>query len=234
VLEATRQLAPEAVFVFLSTNKVYGDAPNRIRLRELPKRYDYDDPAFDAGIDESFSIDQSKHSLFGASKLAADILVQEYGRYFGLSTGVFRAGCLTGRAHAGSELHGFLSYLFKAAREGREYTIFGYKGKQVRDQLHAADVVRAFECFAANPRPGAVYNLGGGKPNSISILECIDRIPQLLGRQLRYSYVDQHRSGDHVCYYTDLSRFREDYPDWSVSRSLDSILAEHAGVPEDA
>ena len=228
LLEATRRGAPEAVFVFMSTNKVYGDAPNRIQLNELPTRWDYAEPAYANGIAETFSIDQSTHSLFGASKVAADVMCQEYGRYFGLRTGVFRGGCLTGVNHAAAELHGYLAYIFKAAAEGRQYTIFGYKGKQVRDQIHSADVVRAFELFIEKPRPGEVYNLGGGKDNSVSILESIDRIEQLLGKKLDYTYSDTNRIGDHVCYYSDLQKLKSHYPSFEITRNIDAIFEEHA------
>ncbi|PYM66268.1 MAG: NAD-dependent epimerase [Candidatus Rokuibacteriota bacterium] len=229
ILEAARRHAPEAVFVFMSTNKVYGDAPNtRIRLRELDMRWDYDDPQFANGIPETLPIDQSLHGLFGASKVAADVLCQEYGRYFGLRTGIFRGGCLTGIYHSGAELHGFLAYLFKAAGEHRPYTIYGYKGKQVRDQLHSHDVVRACEAFIDNPRPGEVYNLGGGKENSVSILETIDRVEQALGLRMTTRYVDQARVGDHVVYYSDLAKLRSHYPSWSITRSLDDIFEEFA------
>ncbi|HEY6878690.1 MAG TPA: NAD-dependent epimerase/dehydratase family protein, partial [Polyangiales bacterium] len=204
LLEATRRGAPEAVFVFMSTNKVYGDGPNHVPLVELPKRWEFADPRDQYGIAETFSIDNCLHSLFGASKVAADVMVQEYGRYFGMRTGVFRGGCLTGVNHAAAELHGYLAYLFKAAAENREYTIFGYLGKQVRDQIHSADVVQAFECFIANPRPGEVYNLGGGRENSVSILESIDRVEQLLGTRFKYRYSETNRIGDHICYYSDL------------------------------
>jgi CDP-paratose 2-epimerase len=230
LLEATRRHAPEAAFVFMSTNKVYGDAPNRIPLEEQSKRWEYADPAFRAGIAESFSIDASLHSLFGASKVAADVMVQEYGRYFGMKTGVFRGGCLTGVRHSGAELHGFLAYFFKAAAEGRRYTIYGYKGKQVRDQIHSHDVVRAFEEFIAAPRPGEVYNLGGGKANSVSILECIDRVQHLLGRKLDHAYDERNRIGDHICYYSDLAKLQAHYPGWRITRSLDDIFEEFARV----
>lgn len=230
LLEATRRHCPEAVFVFMSTNKVYGDAPNHIELTELPKRWDYKDPRYAKGIAETFTIDQSLHSLFGASKIAADVMVQEYGRYFGMKTGVFRGGCLTGVRHSGAELHGFLAYFFKAAAEGRRYRIFGYKGKQVRDQIHSADVVSLFDAFIANPRPGAVYNLGGGKGNSVSILECIDRVEQLSGHKFDYEYDEKNRIGDHICYYTDLTRVYADFPGWKLSRSIDAIFEEFARV----
>jgi CDP-paratose 2-epimerase len=227
LLEATRRYTPEAVFLFMSTNKVYGDAPNRIPLEELATRWEYADPAFAGGINESFAIDQSLHSLFGASKVAADVVCQEYGRYFGLKTGVFRGGCLTGASHSGAELHGFLAYFFKAAVQQRTYTIFGYKGKQVRDQIHGFDVVRAFEEFIANPRPGEVYNLGGGKDNSVSILETIERVGQL-GFKVDTAYSDAARVGDHICYYSDLTKLRSHFPAWSITRSLDDIFEEFA------
>jgi CDP-paratose 2-epimerase len=228
LLEATRQHAPESVFAFMSTNKVYGDAPNRIALKELPQRWDYDDPRYANGIDEFFSIDQSKHSLFGASKVAADVLVQEYGRYFSMKTGVFRGGCLTGPNHSGAELHGFLAYFFKAALMRRKYIIFGYKGKQVRDQIHSYDVVRAIDEFFMNPRCGEVYNIGGGLANSVSILECIDRVQQILKTRFDYDYSEQNRNGDHICYYSDLSKLKRDYPNWSITHTLDDIFDEFA------
>jgi len=227
LLEAMRRHAPDAVFVFMSTNKVYGDAPNRIALEELDKRWDYADPAFRQGIPETFSIDQSLHSLFGASKVAADVLCQEYGRYFGLKTGAFRGGCLTGVNHSGAELHGFLAYFFKAAAQHRSYTIYGYKGKQVRDQIHSHDVVRAFDEFIRAPRPGEVYNLGGGKANSVSILETLDRVEQL-GLPVETVYSDTARIGDHICYYSDLAKLKSHYPNWSITRSLDDIFDEFA------
>jgi len=226
LLEATRRSVPEAVFIFMSTNKVYGDAPNRIRLKELETRWEYDEAQYVNGIPETFPIDQSLHSLFGASKVAADIMVQEYGRYFGMKTGVFRGGCLTGSGHSGAELHGFLSYLLKAARTGRKYTIFGYKGKQVRDQIHSEDVVGAFDEFYKEPRCGAVYNLGGGKANSVSVLESIDRIEQLVNKKINREYSEQNRVGDHICYYTDLRKLQADYPNWSIRYSLDDIFEE--------
>ena len=228
LLEATRRSAPDAVFVFMSTNKVYGDAPNRVPLKELPTRWDYDDAAYARGIPETFSIDQSLHSLFGASKVAADVMCQEYGRYFGMKTGTFRGGCLTGVNHSSAELHGFLSYFFKAAAAGRPYTIFGYKGKQVRDQIHSYDVVRAFEAFIESPRPGEVYNLGGGKDNSVSILETLDRVQALLGCRVETAYSDRNRIGDHICYYSDLAKLRSHFPGWNVTRSLDDIFEEFA------
>lgn len=230
LLEATRQHAREVPFVFMSTNKVYGDGPNFVRLAELDRRYDFDDPAYAEGIPETFSIDHTKHSLFGASKVAADVLVQEYGRYFGMNTVCFRGGCLTGAGHSGAQLHGYLSYIFKAAAEGRRYTIFGYKGKQVRDQIHSRDVIGAMAAFIERPRPGAVYNLGGGKGNSVSILESIDRIHQLTGVRLDWTLSEENRIGDHIVYYTDLRRFRADYPDWELTMSLDAIFEEFARI----
>jgi CDP-paratose 2-epimerase len=226
VLEAVRQSAPEAVFAFLSTNKVYGDAPNELPLAELETRWDYAEAARRDGIDETLRIDQSRHSLFGASKLAADVLVQEYGRYFGLRTVCFRGGCLTGPAHSAAELHGFLAYLARCLREGRPYRIYGYQGKQVRDNLHAHDVCRALEEFYDAPRSGAVYNLGGGRANSVSIREAIVLLQEMTGKRLRSEYMAEPRSGDHVCYITNMQRFRSDYPEWRVERTLSSILEE--------
>jgi CDP-paratose 2-epimerase len=226
LLETTRQHLPEAVFVFLSTNKVYGDAPNEIPLKELEKRYDYARAEDFAGIDESCRIDQTMHSLFGASKAAADLVAQEYGRYFNMKVGIFRGGCLTGPAHSGVELHGFLSYLVKVTLSGAKYSVFGYKGKQVRDNIHSHDVVRAIEEFAANPRPGEVYNLGGGRTNSISILEAIDRIEQMTGCKLDWRYMEEARKGDHICYISNLGKFQSHYPNWKITRGLDAILEE--------
>lgn len=226
LLEATRLYSPNAVFIQMSTNKVYGDAPNEVPLVELETRYDYARPEDFHGIAETCRIDQTLHSLFGASKTAGDVMAQEYGRYFGMKVGVFRGGCLTGPSHSGVELHGFLSYLVKVAVAGQHYTIFGYKGKQVRDQIHSVDVIRAFEAFAANPRPGEVYNLGGGRANSASVLECITLIEQKIGRPIDWSYDNRNRRGDHICYISDLSKLRSHYPEWNISRSLDMILDE--------
>jgi CDP-paratose 2-epimerase len=226
LLEAARKHAPDAVFILVSTNKVYGDGPNRIPLKELETRWDYADPQYERGIAEDFPIDQSLHSLFGASKLAADILAQEYGRYFGLKTGIFRGSCLTGPLHAGVELHGFLNYLAMVAMQEGNYTIFGYKGKQVRDQLHSYDVINAFWQFAQDPRPGEVYNLGGGKENAASLLECVDAIEKVSGRRPNLIYSEKNRVGDHICYYSDLSKLRTDYPDWKLKYSLDQIIEE--------
>ncbi len=226
LLEATRQHSPDAVFIMMSTNKVYGDAPNEKPLQELATRYDYADPADFEGIDETCRIDRTLHSIFGASKVAADVVAQEYGRYFGMKVGVFRGGCLTGPSHSGVELHGFLSYLVKVVVTGQTYTVYGYKGKQVRDNIHSYDVIRAMEEFAANPRPGEVYNLGGGRANSVSILEAIDRLERMTGRKLNWVYHDQNRKGDHICYISDLRKLRAHYPNWTVTRSLDSTLEE--------
>lgn len=226
LLQATREHCADSPFIFMSTNKVYGDAPNELELVELPTRYDYADPETRDGIDESCRIDATMHSLFGASKLAADILVQEYGRYFGMPTVCFRGGCLTGSNQSGAELHGFLAYMARATREDRAYRIFGYKGKQVRDNIHSLDVCAAFLAFYESPRAGAVYNLGGGRENSVSILEAIDRFAVLIGRNLDTTYIDEARRGDHICYISDLTRFRSDYPAWEITRSLDDIFQE--------
>lgn len=230
LLEATRQHCPEAAFIFMSTNKVYGDAPNEKPLQEGGTRYDYSDPADYDGIDETCRIDRTMHSLFGASKVAADIYAQEYGRYFGMPVGIFRGGCLTGPSHSGVELHGFLSYLLKVALSGKPYTVFGYNGKQVRDNIHSFDVVRAFEEFARNPRPGEVYNLGGGRANSVSMLEAISKIEALTGRKINWTYSEKARKGDHICYISNLSKLKSHYPEWSLTHSLDSILEEMAAA----
>jgi CDP-paratose 2-epimerase len=226
LLEATRLHCPEAVFIFLSTNKVYGDAPNEVPLKELETRWEYARPEDYNGITESCRIDRTLHSLFGASKASADLMAQEYGRYFGMKVCIFRGGCLTGPSHSGVELHGFLSYLVKATLTGRSYSVFGYKGKQVRDNIHSHDVVRAIEEFAGNPRPGEVYNMGGGRENSISMLEAIERICRMTGKKLDWRYVDEARRGDHICYISDLAKYRSHYPEWRITRSLDNILEE--------
>jgi CDP-paratose 2-epimerase len=226
LLEAARQACPESPFVHMSTNKVYGDAPNRIALKELDTRWDYDDPAYADGIPESFSIDQSKHSLFGASKVAADVMVQEYGRYFNMPTCSLRGGCLTGPNHSGVELHGFLSYLIKCNVEGRTYTVFGYKGKQVRDNIHSFDVARFIAAFAETPRAGEVYNLGGGKSNSCSILEAFAMTAALTGKSQVHTYSDEPRSGDHICYYSDLRKMREHYTCWDITITLQQTLQQ--------
>jgi CDP-paratose 2-epimerase len=230
LLEAARRHAPEAPFAFLSTNKVYGDAPNELALVELGTRWDYADAAQANGIDETMRIDATMHSLFGASKAAADLLVQEYGRYFGMPTVAFRGGCLTGPNHSGAELHGFLAYLARAVKEAIPYRVYGYKAKQVRDNIHSYDVCAAIAAFAESPRPAAVYNLGGGRENSISMLEAIARFEELCGRPLAWEYVDEARRGDHICYISDLTRFRADFPDWELTRSLDSVCEELAGA----
>lgn len=226
LLEAARQAAPQAPFVHMSTNKVYGDAPNRIELTELETRWDYADPTYAEGIPESFSIDQSKHSLFGASKVAADVMVQEYGRYFDMPTCVLRGGCLTGPNHTGVELHGFLSYLVKCNLEGREYRVFGYKGKQVRDNIHSLDVARFMAAFVGAPRAGEVYNLGGGKTNSTSILEAFAIAEKFSGKEQIYSYVEQNRAGDHICYYSDLRKMKAHYPTWDITQSLEETIEQ--------
>jgi CDP-paratose 2-epimerase len=226
LLEATRQHARDAVFVHMSTNKVYGDRPNTLNLVEKATRYDYADDAFAGGIAEDFPIDQSKHSLFGASKVAADVMVQEYGRYFDMKTACLRGGCLTGPNHSGVELHGFLSYLIKCNLIGRKYTIFGYKGKQVRDNIHSLDVARFMEAFIEAPRIGEVYNLGGGRDNSCSILEAFSLIEDISGKEMIYGYDDQNRAGDHICYISDLSKMKAHYPQWDLSKSLTDIFQE--------
>lgn len=227
LLEAARLHCPEAVFIFTSTNKVYGDTPNRLPLIELEKRWEID-PAhpFREGIDETMSIDQTKHSLFGASKVAADVLVQEYGRYFGMPTCCLRGGCLTGPNHSGVELHGFLSYLVKCNLEGREYKVFGYKGKQVRDNIHSHDVARFIEAFLRAPRQGEVYNLGGGKGNTCSILEAFRITEGFTGKPQVYSYVEENRIGDHICYYSDLRKMRAHYPGWDITVSLEETIRQ--------
>lgn len=226
LLEAARQHCRDAAFIFLSTNKVYGDAPNEKPFAETETRYDYADPADFEGIDENCRIDHTLHSLFGASKAAADIYAQEYGRYFGMAVGIFRGGCMTGPSQSGVELHGFLSYLLKVALSGRPYTVHGYKGKQVRDNIHSFDVVRAFEEFARSPRPGEVYNLGGGRANSVSMREAIAKMEALTGKKINWTYSDQARKGDHICYISNLAKLKSHFPGWNVTRSLDSILEE--------
>ncbi len=224
LLEAVRQAVPEAPFAHMSTNKVYGDAPNALPLVERETRWDYADEAHVHGIAESFTIDQSKHSLFGASKVASDIMVQEYGRYFGMPTCCLRGGCLTGPHHSGVELHGFLSYLIKCNLEGRKYKVFGYKGKQVRDNIHSLDVARFIHEFISAPRCGEVYNIGGGKANSCSILEAFRLAERFSGKEMVYQYVAQNRIGDHICYYSDLRKMRKHYPSWNISISLEETV----------
>jgi CDP-paratose 2-epimerase len=210
----------------MSTNKVYGDGPNRIALVETPTRWDFADPLYANGIAETFSIDQSKHSIFGASKVAADVMVQEYGRYFDMATCCLRGGCLTGPNHSGVELHGFLSYLVRCNLEGRTYRIFGYKGKQVRDNIHSADVAAFIARFIAAPRSAAVYNLGGGKDNSVSILEAFKIAEDISGKPMVHEYVDSPRIGDHICYYSDLSKMQADYPGWRISKGVQDTMVE--------
>ena len=226
LLEAARRHAPEAPFVHLSTNKVYGDAPNEIPLVERATRWDYADPNYINGISETFRIDQSKHSLFGASKVAADIMVQEYGRYFGMPTCCLRGGCLTGPNHSGVQLHGFLSYLVRCNLEGRQYRIFGYKGKQVRDNIHSADVSAFIAEFISAPRSGEVYNLGGGKENSVSVLEAFKIAEDISGRRMIYEYSDAARIGDHICYYSDLSKMKKHYPRWRITKTVWDTMEE--------
>jgi CDP-paratose 2-epimerase len=226
LLEAARQACPESPFIHMSTNKVYGDRPNTIPLKELETRWEYADPAYVKGIPETFSIDQSKHSLFGASKAASDIMVQEYGRYFNMPTCCLRGGCLTGPNHTGVELHGFLSYLVKCNLEGREYRIFGYKGKQVRDNIHSEDVARFIHAFYLNPRCGEVYNLGGGKDNSCSILEAFKITEEFSGKAQIHTYVEENRIGDHICYYSDLTKMKQHYPEWGITKSLKQTVKE--------
>jgi len=227
VLEATRNSAPDAVFIFTSTNKVYGDTPNRLPLRELETRWEVDPshPAH-AGIDESMSIDATTHSLFGASKVAADVLVQEYGRYFGMKTGCFRGGCLTGPGHSGTQLHGFLAYLAQCAVKGTPYTVFGYKGKQVRDNIHSRDLLAAFDAFFSAPRPGEVYNMGGGRASHCSMREAIALCESITGRPMAVTYTDDARVGDHIWYVSDLRKFSAHYPGWRITRDVPAILAE--------
>jgi len=228
LLEACRRHCPESPFIHMSTNKVYGDLPNTISMRETETRYDFDNPAFSNGIPEAFSIDQSKHSLFGASKVASDVMVQEYGRYFGMPTCCLRGGCLTGPNHSGVELHGFLSYLIRCNLESLEYKIYGYKGKQVRDNIHSEDVARLMHLFYQNPRAGEVYNIGGGKRNSCSILEAFGMVQEFTGRKQRYTYVDRPRLGDHICYYSDLTKIQSHFPLWTISKPLSVIVREIA------
>lgn len=226
LLEAARRYCAESPFIHMSTNKVYGDRPNALPLQEFESRWDYKDPDYENGISESFSIDQSTHSLFGASKVAADVMVQEYGRYFNMPTCCLRAGCLTGPNHSGVELHGFLSYLIKCNLEGNEYKVYGYKGKQVRDNLHSQDVARFMLEFWKAPRVAEVYNLGGGKENSCSIIEAFQMTQKITGRLMNSRYVDENRIGDHICYYSDLRKIKLHYPAWSITKTLDSIFRE--------
>ena len=228
MLEAARRHCPESPFIHMSTNKVYGDRPNTLALQELETRWDYADPAYENGIAEDFSIDQSKHSIFGASKVAGDVMVQEYGRYFNMPTCCLRGGCLTGPNHSGVELHGFLSYLIKCSVEGREYKVFGYKGKQVRDNIHSEDVARFIFEFWKAPRVGEVYNLGGGKGNACSILEAFAMAEDVTGRKMQWRYVEENRAGDHICYYSDLRKMKSHYPAWDITKPLPTIFEEIA------
>ena len=228
LLEAARQFCPESPFVFMSTNKVYGDRPNTLPLVELGSRWEFAGEQLQSGINESFPIDQSTHSLFGVSKCAADLMVQEYGRYFNLPTCCLRGGCLTGPNQSGTQLHGFLSYLVKCNIEGREYSVFGYKGKQVRDNIHSEDVAAFIHEFWQAPRVSAVYNLGGGKQNSCSILEAFALAESVSGRKMLWSYVEKNRIGDHICYYSDLRKIQSDYPNWKITKSLPDIISEIA------
>ena len=226
LLEGSRQFTFESPFIFMSTNKVYGEAPNELELVETSTRYDYKSSDYFNGIDETMRIDRVKHSLFGASKAAADLITQEYGLYFNMPTVCFRGGCLTGPNHSGVELHGFLSYLVKVALHNKHYTIFGYKGKQVRDQIHSEDVIKAFECFMNKPKAGEVYNLGGGRNNSASILECIHMLRESFGLTINYNLSEDNRIGDHICYISDLSKLKSHYPEWDVSISLKEIIGQ--------
>lgn len=230
LLEANRRSSLESPFVFMSTNKVYGDAPNEVEMVELKTRFDYARKEDFGGISENCRIDSCTHSLFGASKTAADVLVQEYGRYFNMPTVCLRGGCLTGPNHSAAELHGFLAYLARAVREGRKYRVFGYKGKQVRDNIHSSDVCSFFEAFENAPRAGAVYNIGGGRNNSISMLEAISEFETLMDKKLDFTLVDENRVGDHICYISDLTRIQRDYPSWGIAYDLKKVLAELAAV----
>lgn len=228
MLEMTRQHCPEAVFIFTSTNKVYGDTPNYLPLIELDERWEIDEshPYYESGIDELMSIDHTKHSLFGASKVAADVLVQEYGRYFGMKTGVFRGGCLTGPNHSGAQLHGFLSYLMKCVITGNQYTIFGYKGKQVRDNIHSWDLVNMFWHFYQNPKQGEVYNAGGGRFANCSMLEAIKICEDISGNKMNYQYAETNRIGDHIWWISDVNKFKTHYPKWNWKYDLKATLIE--------
>ena len=227
LLEATRQYSPNAVFIFTSTNKVYGDTPNYLPLQELETRWEIaPNHRYAIGIDESMTIDNSKHSLFGASKVAADILVQEYGKYFGMKTGTFRGGCLTGPAHSGAKLHGFLAYLMKCTLTSEPYTIFGYRGKQVRDNIHSHDLVNAFYHFYQNPRCGEVYNIGGSRHSNCSMLEAISICEDISGKKLQYTYIDVNRSGDHIWYISDVRNFQSHFPEWQYKYNLQDIIED--------
>ncbi|UAB81915.1 NAD-dependent epimerase/dehydratase family protein [Marixanthomonas sp. SCSIO 43207] len=226
MLEMTRQYCPKATFIFTSTNKVYGDTPNHLPLIEKEKRWEIDEnhPYYKEGIDEQMSIDQTKHSLFGASKVAADVLVQEYGKYFEMNTGTFRGGCLTGPNHSGTQLHGFLSYLMKCAITGDKYTIFGYQGKQVRDNIHSWDLVNMFWHFHKNPKQGEVYNAGGGRYSNCSMAEAIEMCEEITGKKMNYEYSETNRIGDHIWWISDVSKFKKHYPDWNHTYNVKDIL----------
>lgn len=227
LLEATRKYARDAVFIFTSTNKVYGDRPNTLPLVEKKSRWELPPKhRYYKGIDESMSIDNSIHSVFGVSKVAADVMVQEYGKYFGMRTGVFRGGCLTGPAHSGAKLHGFLAYLVKCVQEGIPYTILGYKGKQVRDNIHSHDLIMAFDSFYKKPRLGEVYNIGGSRHSNVSILEAIAKIETIIGKKAKVKYVDKPRIGDHIWYISDVSKFQSHYPSWKYTYDGDAILLD--------
>ncbi len=228
MLEAARRFCPESPFIHMSTNKVYGDRPNTLPLTELGTRWDYADPAYEHGIPEDFPIDQSKHSIFGASKVSGDVMVQEYGRYFGMPTCCLRGGCLTGPNHSGVELHGFLSYLIKCNLTGREYSVYGYKGKQVRDNIHSEDVASFIYEFWKSPRVAEIYNLGGGRANSCSILEAFAMAEAITGKKMNWHYVEQNRNGDHICYYSDLRKMQAHYPEWELKKSLPMVFEEIA------
>ncbi len=227
ILENFRKHCPKAAFIFTSTNKVYGDSPNKLPLIEKEKRFEIEKGhMFENGIDESMSIDDSKHSIFGASKVAADVLVQEYGRYFQLNTVCFRGGCLTGPMHSAAEMHGFLAYLVKCVAAGKKYTIYGYKGKQVRDNIHSYDLVNAFYHFFLNPGKGEVYNIGGGKHSNVSVLEAVEKIEKILGKKALVEYSEKNREGDHIWYVSDVSKFKKDYPSWQYKYDMDKMLKE--------
>jgi len=228
LLESNRRYSCESPFIFTSTNKVYGDTPNRIAMKELETRYDYANQSDYNGVSEECSIDHCLHSLFGASKVAADVMVQEYGRYFNMPTVCLRGGCLTGPNHSAAELHGFLAYLGRAVKEQRSYKIFGYKGKQVRDNIHSNDVCSFFAAFYESPKVAAVYNLGGGRENSISMLEAITKFEQELGKKLSFSLEEDNRVGDHICYISDLSKIKRDYPSWKIKHDIDSVVTQIA------
>lgn len=234
LLECFRKICPDAVFIFTSTNKVYGDTPNSLPLRELESRYEIEEGhSWWNGIDETMTIDHSKHSLFGVSKASADLMVQEYGRYFNLKTGVFRGGCLTGPAHSGTKLHGFLSYLMRCCISGKKYYVYGYKGKQVRDNIHSFDLVNAFNFFFEKPGIAEVYNLGGSRHSNVSMLEAIRLCEEISGRKLEWEYVEQNRSGDHIWWISDVSRFKKHYPDWDYRYNVRQILDEIYAMQKD-